>query len=90
MSEPFKIQTFHAFVVVGEDGDEGVIGVQLGDVMYPLVAADETRLKELRPYAEQVVQEHGLRVELIKLSHREHVEWLEQCAETQESPHDTL
>lgn len=66
----FRIETLWAYLAVHDDGDEGVIAASIGGVMMPLVAADEARLRDLRPYAEQVVALTGKAVRLVRFDHR--------------------
>jgi hypothetical protein len=70
-----KIEHIWAFVSFDEcDQSEGVIGVTMNGTMMPLIAADENRLRSLRPIAFKVAIMHGITVKLIKFSSREEVE----------------
>ena len=51
---PKKITEMFAFVVVGDDGDEGIPAIQMGDLMMPLVGADMERIDSLRPQADEI------------------------------------
>lgn len=73
----FRIGAVHAFVLVGDDGEEGIPAMRVGDSMIPLVAADETRLRQLQPVAQSFADVLGTRVELVRFTIREHVEWIE-------------
>lgn len=58
---------------------EGVCGMMTSAVtgtpiFMPLVAADEERLRALKPMAEQIAKETGKKIKLIKLSTREDIE----------------
>ncbi len=68
-----RINSIWAFISSDEEG-EGVIGVQLNDMHLPLIAADEVRLKSLRPVAEKVARETNRTVKLIRLTTREDIE----------------
>lgn len=71
----FRITEVWAFVSVDPaDGDEGVCSYQLGDVHWPMIAADHDRLESLRPMAEQLARASGLTIELRKYSTVELVE----------------
>lgn len=62
----FRIATLSAFIAKGEDGDEGVVAARLGDTWFPLVAADDKRLEQLRPMAKRIAFETKARIELIR------------------------
>lgn len=70
----YRIDALFAFVAVHADGDEGVIGAQIGGVMMPLVAADRTRLEELRPYARAAARASGKPVQLVRFDQRTDLE----------------
>ena len=70
----FKIKNIHAFVAVGDDGDEGVIGEMINGVMTPFVCADEARVESLREKAFEIGKHTGKKVKLVRFSTREDVE----------------
>ncbi len=72
----FVIKEVWAYVAIDpDDGDEGVIGATLTPGMFmPFVAADKTRVAELRPYAMAIGREKNVTIKLIKLSTREDLE----------------
>jgi hypothetical protein len=67
----FRIETIQAFVAVGPDGDEGIIGANVGHGWTPFVAADPERLEQLRPMARKIAKETGIEVRLIRFSLRD-------------------
>lgn len=72
----FKIEAVHAFVAVGPDGEEGIIGMMMPDGGWmPMIAADRTRLEQLLPAArEQAValeRQTGHKVKLVRFTTRE-------------------
>ena len=71
----FRITSIHAFISVGDDDEEGVIGAPIGPrgEMMPLIAADEKRLRELAPIALALAQLEHLHVKLIRFTHREEI-----------------
>ena len=69
----FVITEIHAFVAVGEDGDEGIISMQLGGVHMPFIVADKVRFERMLPLALQAVQEYKKELRIIKFSTREDV-----------------
>lgn len=72
----FVIGAVHAFIVVDpEDGDEGIPAfVGPGGMWMPMVAADEDRVRSLRPMAEKVARETGQTVKFVRFSVREDLE----------------
>lgn len=70
----FRVTQLHAFLSVGEDGEEGVPAFQLGGSWMPLVAADATRLEQLRPLAQRIADETGRELTLAKFTVRMNVE----------------
>lgn len=75
----FRIGAVHAFVAVGDDDEEGVIGMKIPgtNTFMPLVMADEVRLRQMRPYAALVARQSGRPVQLIRLSQREDLETIQ-------------
>ena len=71
----FVIQHIWAFVSVDpRDGDEGVCACNLGGQWMPLIAADEKRLKDLRPMAEQIARETKVDIKLVRFDVRTELE----------------
>jgi hypothetical protein len=68
-----SIESVYLFVSVdAEDGNEGVVAAPYGgQVMMPMIAADEKRLSQLMPVAQQISTAFNMKIRLIKLSHRE-------------------
>lgn len=73
----FRIEAVHAFVAVDEDGEEGIIGMQTMKGWLPFVAADKTRLDQLRPIAQSIANQTNKEVRLLRFAIREDVEVLE-------------
>jgi hypothetical protein len=71
----FRIESISAFISVGPDDEEGVIGAPIGPQgeMVPLIAADETRLRQLAPVALAMAQQYHMRIKLIRFTNREEV-----------------
>jgi len=59
-----KIDQMFAFVVLDEDGDEGIPALQLGDMAFPMVGADMERMEALRPHAEHLSKTLGKKITL--------------------------
>jgi hypothetical protein len=73
----FRIGAIHAYVSVGEDDQEGIIGENIGGSWLPFIAADEHRLIQLRPIAERIAKASGRPVRLVRFSVREDIEVIE-------------
>lgn len=61
-----KITEMFAFVCEDAPGDEGIIGMSLGRMMWPLVGADMERVNALKPYADQISEQTGKPYKLLK------------------------
>lgn len=85
----FVVDELFAFVSSDEDGDEGVIAVQLvgSDTMMPLVAADLMRVQEMIPFAEAIQQQtgHTYKLKHFTLLGEVSDEYLEQFTEPPEA-----
>jgi hypothetical protein len=69
-----RIDQMYAFVSVGKDGDEGIIGSIINGQYMPLVGADMERVESLRPYAQHAANQAGITVKLCLFSERKEVE----------------
>jgi hypothetical protein len=68
-----RIEHIWAFLSVDEGG-EGVVSMTTKFGHMPMVAADEMRVKQLRPIAQAVAAQTGVRIRLVKFTVREEVE----------------
>jgi hypothetical protein len=68
-----QINSVYLYVSVDpEDGNEGVVGAPFAGMgCLPLIAADEARLSQLTPIAEKMAKMGKMKIQLIRLSHRE-------------------
>jgi hypothetical protein len=74
----FRIQHVHAWVSVDADDEEGIIGFMGPDRQWmPMIAADEARLRQLRPFAERTAKATGRPVRLLRFTVREELETIE-------------
>lgn len=74
----FQIKEVHIFAAMGDDGEEGVIGMcGPSGIFMPMVCADATRVAEMRPHAIAIGKQTKRTVYLIRLSGRELVETFE-------------
>ena len=80
----FHISEIWAFLSEHDENDEGIIGMMMGDQWVPFIAADETRLKELRGHAQAIADFTGKPIVLTKFSVREDMERLEPNVERSE------
>lgn len=80
----FRIESISAYLCVGEDDEEGIIGAPIGPngEMIPLVAADEDRLQEIKPVALEIAASLGWHVKLVRFSHREEIADLQEEAKS--------
>ncbi len=67
-----RIEEMYAFVAEesGPD-DEGVVAMNLGNIMLPLVGADMDRMNSLKPMAKGISVKIGKRVKLLRFTQRE-------------------
>lgn len=69
----FRIKDLYAFLAVDRtDGDEGIMA--FGQPPMPMIAADLTRLQELRPLAEKIASANGIRVKLVRFTTRTEID----------------
>lgn len=47
-------KTMNAIVTVDKDGNEGVMGQQIGDAWYPFIFGDEAMIKKVLPLAMEI------------------------------------
>lgn len=72
---PLRIDELYAYVSVDEDGDEGLCAFLGPDGSWmPMVAADEARVEQLRPIAQDIIQHSGMAVRLLRFSTRSEIE----------------
>lgn len=71
----FRIRDLHAFIADAGDGDEGLTAFFDGIAWIPMVAADRSRLAQLKVMASRLVRE-GIhqRIRLVRFSQREDLE----------------
>lgn len=70
----FVITKVTAFVAVDpKDGDEGVMAFQSDSGWMPLICADETRIKQMLPIAEQISAATGTEYRILQFTTREDV-----------------
>ncbi|KKN87010.1 hypothetical protein LCGC14_0262790 [marine sediment metagenome] len=67
-----RIEEMYAFVCEdsGPD-DEGIVGMNTGAGLMPLVGADMARVESLKPIARRIAVETGMRIKLLHFTHRE-------------------
>lgn len=79
MKGQLKIDTIYAFIVLDEDGTEG-IPAALGPngMLFPLVGADLARVASLRKFVETDPMLRGKRITLAHFTNRTDVEVIER------------
>jgi hypothetical protein len=70
----FRIDEVHAYIVVGESGDEGIAAFHTGQGWMPMICADKARIESLRPMAESLARETGHEIKLVRFAVRTDVE----------------
>jgi hypothetical protein len=70
----FRITEIWAFTSIDEGGEEGIIGMRTPVGSVPFIAADKTRLEELRPHATKIAMISRRDVHLSRFSVREDIE----------------
>jgi hypothetical protein len=73
----FRIEALHAWVTVGEDGDEGIIAFQSSMGWLPMISADRIRMEQLRPIAEEQAKTLPNPIKLVRFGTREEIEVLD-------------
>jgi hypothetical protein len=73
-NEKFYIDSVWAFVSEDAKGNEGIVAHTMGATLMPLIAADEERLRQLRPYAEKLAKMGLVKIKLVKFHQRTEVE----------------
>lgn len=78
MRGQLRIEQMYAFVVVDDDGTEGIpaFGTPDGTAM-PMVGADIERVDQLRPIAQAMARQLGKPIEVLLFTGRESVEVIE-------------
>lgn len=74
----FRITTVNAIVARDADDEEGIVGMTMRDGTFmPFVAADQERLKQLKPMAKIIGEATNRTLYLIQFSNRRVLEVLE-------------
>ena len=68
-----KIESIWAYISEDENGEEGICGFNdpRTACWIPMIAADEERLKSLKPFAHQIAVVTGRKVKIVKFHNRE-------------------
>jgi len=78
MKGQVRIEQMFAFIVVDDDGTEGIPAVQTMNLGYPtalpLVGADMARIDSIRHFAQKIARDMKKPVMLVKFTKREEVE----------------
>lgn len=70
--EVLPIRSVSAFVAVDpQDMTEGIPAIDMGGTAMPLIGADQEMIEKLLPQARRIAQQLGLKVSLVRFSHRE-------------------
>lgn len=74
MKGQLRIEQMYAFVVLDEDNTEGIPAIATPIGHMPMVGADMKRIDELRPVAEAMAKESGLKITLCRFEVRTELE----------------
>ena len=73
-----KIDEMWAYIAEDQGpDDEGVVGHQVGDWMFPLVGADKAQMDSLKLVAQSICNTTGKAIKLVKFTQRTDLELLE-------------
>lgn len=78
MNGQLRIDVMYAFIVLDEDGTEGIPAMSDGRMLFPMVGADMTRIDQLRQYVLHDPLLKGKRITLAKFSTRETLEVIDR------------
>lgn len=85
MKGQLRINQMFAFVLVDEDGTEGVPAVQVEGVWFPLMGADMARVDSLKRLALQEPSFRGKRLTIVRFGHRETIGTIDRTSETRDA-----
>jgi hypothetical protein len=77
MNDPHPIEEMFAFIHQDEAGHEGIAVMQIGDMFFPLVGGNLSRIDILRPIARDFANANKRPVHLVKFTHREDLETIQ-------------
>jgi len=74
-----RIESMYAFLSVDEnDGNEGIVAAPMGPVgCMPLIGADEKRLSELKPLAQEIANITKIKIRLVRFTKREEIGFIQ-------------
>jgi hypothetical protein len=59
-----KIEKLYAYIVLDEQGNEGIPAMELNGLMYPLVGADMERIQSLQEQVQYIANKTGKQIRL--------------------------
>lgn len=65
-----RVQHMWVFVIVDAEGNECIPAYQEDKLLMPMIAGDPERLEELRFHIPQLQKETGMKVKILKFTHR--------------------
>ena len=71
---PMRVNHMWAFLAVDDEGNEGIVAARLEGTWFPLIAADEERLEQLRSVARHTAAIVKKQVQLVKFTERVELE----------------
>lgn len=69
-----RINSITAFLA-SDEGGEGIVSIPMPPIgmPMPMIAADEMRIRELLPEAEEIAQRTGIKILMVKFTNREEI-----------------
>jgi hypothetical protein len=64
----FEVKEVWALTHIDNNGEEGIVGMLMGNQWMPFVCADKKRLDSMLPEAKSIAKATGKKIRLIKLS----------------------
>lgn len=81
MKGQLRINQLFCFVIVDQDGTEGVPAVNLGGTWFPLMGADMARVEDLKRIVEHDPLFKGKRITIQRFGDRETIGTIDRTAE---------
>jgi len=76
-----RINQLFAFVIVDDDGTEGVVGVRLGDQWFPLMGADMARVDSMKALVKADPMLRGRKITILRFGDREDIGTIDRSDE---------
>lgn len=81
MKGQLRINQLFAFIVVDDDGTEGVPAFGDGRTLTPMMGADMARVEDLKALAQRDPAFKGRKITICRFGHREHIGTIDRTGE---------